>query len=259
MRNQPLLYLLFFCAVTYGQKKNQLITGQLFFDKEPVADVHIVNKNTNKGTISNDYGLYEISASIGDVLEFSHLNFMTEEIIVTEEILAQAIYKITLKLKTYELEEIVIEKQKGIFYVDPEIMISSVVNVNAETLNLPYANSKKKKDDGIVKLSSGAVVSLDNLIGALNGDNKRKKILKKISTEDKILSKIRKYYTDDFFITDLNIKLENINPFLNYCLKKNIITQYNEKDLLKLTSILMSESKSFPQDKTEITLLQKNK
>ena len=258
MRNQPLLYLLFFCAFTYGQKKNQLITGQLFFDKEPVSDVHIVNKNTNKGTISNDYGLYEISASIGDVLEFSHLNFMTEEIIVTEEILAQAIYKITLKLKTYELEEIVIEKQKGIFYVDPEIMTGPAVIVNAETLNLPYANSKKKKDDGIVKLSSGAVVSLDNLIGALNGDNKRKKILKKISTEDKILSKIRKYYTDDFFITDLNIKPENINPFLNYCFKKNIITHYNEKDLLKLTSILMSESKSFPQDKTEIALIKKN-
>jgi len=258
MRNQPLLYLLFFCAFTYGQKKNQLITGQLFFDKEPVSDVHLVNKNTNKGTISNDYGLYEISASIGDVLEFSHLNFITEEIIITKEILAQAIFKITLKLKTYELEEIVIEQKKGTFYVDPEIMTGPAVIVNAETLNLPYANSKKKKDDGIVQLSSGAVVSLDNLIGALNGNNRRKKILKKISTEDTVLSKIRKFYTDDFFITDLNIKPENINPFLNYCFKKNIITHYNEKDLLKLTSILMTESKSFPQNKTEITLLQKN-
>ena len=258
MRNQPLLYLLFFCAFTYGQKKNQLITGQLFFDKEPVSDVHLVNKNTNKGTISNDYGLYEISASIGDVLEFSHLNFITEEIIVTKEILAQAIFKITLKLKTYELEEIVIEQKRGTFYIDPEIMTGPAVIVNAETLNLPYANSKKKKDDGIIQLSSGAVVSLDNLIGALNGNNRRKKILKKISTEDTVLSKIRKFYTDDFFITDLNIKPENINPFLNYCFKKNIITHYNEKDLLKLTSILMTESKSFPQNKTEITLLQKN-
>ena len=122
MRNQPLLYLLFFCVFTYGQKSNQLITGQLFFDKEPVTDVHIVNKNTNKGTISNDYGLYDISASLGDVLEFSHLNFMTEEITVTEEILAKQIYKITLKLKTYELDEIVLEKLKGTFYVDPEIV-----------------------------------------------------------------------------------------------------------------------------------------
>ena len=256
MRNQPLLYLLLFCTFSYAQKSNQITTGQVFFDKEPVADVHIINKNSNNGTISNDFGLYEISVSIGDVLEFSHLNFMTENIIVTEEILAQEIYKITLKLKTYELEEIVIEKQKGIFYVDPEIMTSPIVN--AQTLNLPYAKSKAKKDDNIVKMSSGVVVSLDNLIGALNGDNRREKILKKISTEDKVISKIRKYYTDDFFITDLKIKQENINPFLNYCFKKNIITYYNEKDLLKLTSILMTESKSFPQDKTEITWLQKN-
>ena len=137
-------------------------------------------------------------------------------------------------------------------------MTGPAVIVNAETLNLPYANSKKKKDDGIIQLSSGAVVSLDNLIGALNGNNRRKKILKKISTEDTVLSKIRKFYTDDFFITDLNIRPENINPFLNYCFKKNIITHYNEKDLLKLTSILMTESKSFPQDKTEIALIKKN-
>lgn len=258
MRNQPLLYLLFFCAFSYGQTSKKLITGQVFYDKEPVADVHIVNKSTNKGTISNDFGLYEISASIGDVLEFSHLNFMTEEIIVSKENLAQAIYKITLKIKTYELEEIVIEKQNGTFYVDPEIMTSPPVIVNAQTLNLPYANSKVKKDDNIVKMSSGAIVSLDNLIGALNGNNRRKKLLKKISKEDKILSKIREYYTDDFFITDLKIKQENINPFLNYCFKKKIITHYNKKDLLKLTSILMTESKSFPQEKTEIALIKKN-
>jgi hypothetical protein len=242
----------------YGQKSNHLITGQLFFDKELVADVHIVNKNSNIGTISNDFGLYDISASIGDVLKFSHLNFMTEEIIVSEEILAKQIYKITLKLKTYELDEIVIEKQKGTFYVDPEIMTGPAVIVNAETLNLPYANSTKKKDDRIVQLSSGAVVSLDNLIGALNGNNRRKKLLKKISTEDSVLSKIRKYYTDDFFITDLNIKPENINPFLNYCFKKNIIKYYNKKELLKLTTILMTESKTFPQNKTEIALIKKN-
>lgn len=256
MRNQPLLYLLFLCAFAYGQKSNQIITGNVFFDKKAVSDVHVVNKNSNQGTITNDFGLFEISAAIGDVLEFSHINFTSEKLIVTKEILAQEIFKITLKSKIYELEEIIIEKQKGIFYVDPEIMTGPIVN--AKTLNLPYANSKAKKDDAIVKMNSGAVVSLDNLIGALNGNNRRKKILIKISSEDKVLSKIRKYYTDDFFITDLKIKQENINPFLNYCFKKNIINDFNKNNLLKLTSVLMAESKSFPQNKTEITLIIKN-
>ncbi|MGK0414267.1 MAG: hypothetical protein ACJA1B_002490, partial [Polaribacter sp.] len=45
---------------------------------------------------------------------------------------------------------------------------------------------------------------------------------------------------------------------LNYCFKKNIITVFNTKELLKLTSILMTESKSFPQNKIEIALIRKN-
>lgn len=96
--------------------------GKVFFDKEPVSDVHIVNKNSNLGAITTDFGLFEISANIGDMLEFSHLNFKSDKIIVTKEISAQEIFSVTLKLKTYELEEIIVEKQKGTFYIDPEIM-----------------------------------------------------------------------------------------------------------------------------------------
>ncbi|MGK0414215.1 MAG: hypothetical protein ACJA1B_002437 [Polaribacter sp.] len=217
MRNQPLLYLLFFCSFSYGQTSKKIISGKVFFDKEPVSDVHIVNKNSNTGTITTDFGFYEISTNIGDVLEFYHLNFKTDKIIVTKEILAQEIFKITLKIKTYELEEIIVEKQKGTFYLDIEIMPPPTVN--ASTLNLPYANLRAKKNDAILQLNSGAVISLSNLIGTLNGSNKRRKALIKISKEDKVLLEIRKYYTDDFFITDLNIKQKNINPFLNYCFK----------------------------------------
>jgi hypothetical protein len=94
--------------------------------------------------------------------------------------------------------------------------------VNAITLNLPYAITKAKKNETILSIRSGAVISLDNLINSINGTNKRRKELQKIILEDTILSKIRKQYTDDFFITDLQIKQENINLFLNYCFKKKI-------------------------------------
>lgn len=256
MRNQPLFYFLFFCALTYGQEKKKLITGKVFFNEEAISDVHIVNKNSNQGSISNDFGLFEIPIFIGDVLEFSHINLKNKELVITREILDQEILTINLEGKTYQLEEITLEKPRSIFYVDPEIMPPPTVN--AKTLNLPYANVKAQKDYAVVKFRSGGVVSLDNLFNALNGNNKRRKELQKISYEDVILSKIRKHFTDDFFITDLNIEQKNINPFLNYCFKKNIINHYNKEELIKLTRILMSESKTFPQDKTEISLLQKN-
>ena len=255
MRNLSLIYCILFCVLSYSQEKRKIITGKVFFDKDAVSDVHIVNKNSNQGTSTNDFGLFEIPIIIGDTLEFSHINLQSKKVKITKEILEQEIFKITLEGKTYQLEEITLEKPRSIFYVDPEIMPPP--KVNAKTLNLPYANTVAKKDYGVVKFKSGGVVSLDNLINALNGNNKRRKELKKITYEDNILSKIRKHFTDDFFITDLNIKQENINPFLNYCFKKNIINHFNKKENIKLTRILMQESRTFPQDKIEISLIKK--
>jgi hypothetical protein len=255
MRNLPLFYFLFFCALSYSQEKRKTITGKVFFNEDAISDVHIINKNSNQGTNTNDFGLFEIPIFVGDTLEFTHINLKKEAFFITKEILAQEILKIDLQEKTYELEEITLEKPRSIFYVDPEIMPPPTVN--AKTLNLPYANTIAKKDYGVVKFRSGGVVSLDNLINALNGNNRRRKLLKKITYEDNILAEIREHFTDDFFITDLNIKPENINPFLNYCFKKNIINHFNKKENIKLTRVLMRESRSFPQEKIEISLVKK--
>lgn len=251
MNNQLFLFFLFIYVFTYSQKQQKVITGKIFLDGESIADVHIVNKNSNLGTNSNNIGLFEIPVVIGDTLAFSHINLKDKIIAITKEVFETEILKINLDSKTYQLEEITIGKPKSIFYVDPDIMPAP--NVNAKTLKLPYANTHSKKDYKILKFKSGGVVNLDNFINLLNGNTKRRKELLKITSEDKILNKIRKHYTDDFFITDLSIKKEDINPFLNYCFKKNIINHYNRNNLLELTTILIEESRSFPQFKIELS------
>ena len=256
MRNQLCLFCLFFCAIFYSQEQKKIAIGKVFFSGNAITDVHIVNKNSNQGTNTNDFGVFEIPVIVGDTLAFSHINLKNKKLVLTKEMLSKALLHINLEEKTYQLEEITLGKPKSIFYVDPEIMPPPTVN--AKTLNLPYANTIAKKDHAVVKFRSGGVVSLDNLINVINGNNKRRKQMKKITYEDEILAKIRKHFTDDFFITDLNIKQENINPFLNYCFKKNIVNHFNKKENIIVTRILMKESKSFPQDKTEISLIKKN-
>lgn len=68
-----------------------------------------------------------------------------------------------------------------------------------------------------------------------------------MSEEDRQLEKIRKHFTDDFFITDLKIKREYINEFLNDCIDKNIINIFKNEDKIKLTKLLMEESKLYPK------------
>ena len=257
MKNLPLLFSILFAMILTSQEKRKVITGQVNFKHAVISDVHVVNKNSNQGTITTDLGFFEIPVFVGDTLEFSHINLEKQEMIVTESNISQKKIEIDLQEKTYALEEIIVEKPRSIFYVDPEIMPPPIVN--ATTLNLPYANTKAKKDETILSIRSGAVISLDNLINSINGTNKRRKELRKIALEDTILSKIRKQYTDDFFITDLHIKQENINMFLNYCFKKNIISYFNKKNNLKLTKILMNESETFLQNNTtKVSILDKN-
>ncbi|MFY9243179.1 MAG: carboxypeptidase-like regulatory domain-containing protein [Polaribacter sp.] len=243
--------------MTLGQEQRKLIQGIVLLNKNPIFDVHVVNKNSNQGTISNDFGEFEIPVVEGDTLQFKHINLEVAEIFITKNHFENSKIEVHLDEKTYALNEITLEKQKSIFYVDPQIMPPPTVN--AKTLNLPYANVKVKKDYDVLKIRSGAVVSLDNLLNSLNGNNKRRKELQKVTLEDSELVKIRKHFTDDFFITDLNIKQENIYPFLNYCLQKNIIGYFKANNTLKLTRILMAESKTFPlKEESEIRIVQKN-
>ena len=179
--------------------------------------MHIINKNSHKGTITNDKGQFEIAVIIGDRLQFTHINLKSKQLIISREILNKKNIEIELEENTYALDEFTLEKQKSIFYVDLQMVEPPIIN--AKTLNLPYANTKPNTNNSIVKLNSGMVLNIDNLINTLNGNKRKKRIVEKIASEDISLVQIRNYFTDDFFITDLQIKKEHINPFSNYCIK----------------------------------------
>ena len=252
-----LTFLISFASLN-GQESRTFITGRAVLDSIGVVDVHIINKNTKIGTITNDKGVFEIPIKVGDSLFLSHLNLQDKLIIVTEKILVSKDFIINLNEDTVALNGFVLEKQRSIFYQDPEIITYNGPVVNAKKLNLPYANTKVEKDKSVVKFRAGGVVSLDNLINSLNGNNKREKQLKKMSTEDIQLEKIRKKFTDDFFVTDLKIKKEYINQFLNDCIDKNIIRIFKSDNVLKLTKLLIEESKLYPKKIIDEDLLLSN-
>ncbi len=260
MRKLLILFTLFSSTFfVFGQKKRTLKEGKIVLESYAIPDVHVINSNTNIGTITNDNGVFEIPIKVGDSLYFSHLNLESKLIVITEEEVASKDFTIQLNEKTVTLDAFTLEKPRSIFYVDKDIMPNRGPVVNAKTLNLPYANTTVKDDNAVVKFRSGAVISLDNLVNSLNGNNRRKKQLDKIVKEDAHLLKIRKYFTDDFFITDLKIKKEYINPFLNYCLDKNIIATFNKNNVLKLTRLLIIESKEYPHKiENEDLFLSKN-
>lgn len=242
-----------------AQNSPKIISGHIFIDSLPIQDVHLINKKLNLGTISDEQGRFEILANKGDVIIASHLNFEYKEYTITNDDIKSKKINIYLNSKTYLLDEVVLKKKKGIFDIDKDILINNAPIVNAKTLKLPYANSKKPKEDKTLKIESGLSIGIEGLVNALNGKNKQKKLLKKLKFEDKNLLRIRKHFTDGFFVQQLKIKKENINLFLENCISGGIINLYNKDKLLELTSVLIDNSKNSPYllDKENTKLTQK--
>ena len=148
------------------------LAGIVVFQDQPLSNVHIMNKNTHVGTISNDNGLFKIPIKENDSLFISHINYKEVFIIITSKHNSIQNLKIVLDEKIETLNEITIGNQKSIFHVDKDIL-AHTVKISTKSLNLSYAGTKKEENKSIVKIRSGAVVSLDNLIHLLNGNKKR--------------------------------------------------------------------------------------
>jgi hypothetical protein len=246
------LLLFLFNTAILSQEERKFITGEIKLDSFPIHNVHILNRTTNTGTVSNDLGMFMLPVKLGDRLSISHLNLKNRTISITKKNIDALAISIALTNQATLLRAFTLKKTRGIFEQDKDILIYTGPKVNAQTLKLPYANTKISTDDAVFKIQSGAVISLSNLVSVLNGSKKRAKALRKRSFEDTQLVKIRNFFTDDFFITDLHIQEKHINSFLNFCVKKNIIRFFNKKDNLRLTKTLLRESNLFPQEDSSL-------
>lgn len=234
------------------------MTGTVFSDSLTLENVHIINKTSFKGTITNNHGLFKLPVKVGDTLHISHINFEVKKLVISVAEKGTKNVFVNLSPKTHALNEITIQKRKSIFYVDPQIMPHSMIN--ATTLNLPYANVKAKPENkDILRPESGLAVNLVSLINTFNGKRKKAKELKNAKIKDQKFDNLRSQFQDSFFYVDLKIRKGHINQFIAYCIKEGIYN-YREKDnIIKLTNYLIQKSKTYPYKHIDLdTLLSKH-
>mgnify|MGYP000060338104 CR=1 FL=1 len=253
------LFTIFCLTALFSQKpRNFELTGTVFSDSLPIENVHVINKTSFKGSITNSHGVFTLPVKVGDTLHISHINFEVKKLVISVAEKSTKNVFVNLSSKTHTLNEITLKKRRSIFYTDPQIIPQSMVN--ATTLKLPYATVITKKNEDITNFSlTSASVNLDNLINFFNGNAKKAKELKREKLKDHRLDKIRTQFTDFFFVDQLKIEKRYINQFLNYCLNSGIITLYNKGNDIKITALLISESKTFPHKQIDVdTLLVKH-
>lgn len=126
------------------------ISGIITYEGTPLSNVNILIKNSEKGTSTNNKGLYKIRAKEGDILQFTHINMKAIEVLIED---ITTILNISMKAANNELDEVIISskkknKQTGLYPKKPKKISSggftidtrrtgySVRYISGEELNL---------------------------------------------------------------------------------------------------------------------------
>lgn len=250
MNQVPLLFFLLFCFLVNGQENRSVISGKVLNDTIPLENVHIINKNSQKGTITNRLGQFKVSVAVNDTLIISDIQFEKRIIRVNQDHILDKFILINLLELTNELDEVIVKQYEDM----------------SEELGLPNAGKKplNKLERNLNHYSqkSTAVVVLqallfkpggiDDIYNIVSGNRKRDRKLKALIDQDALdarnlsfSKKLREQLKDDFFINSVRIEKEHITAYINYCIPMGIVNLYDKGRMIEVIDILLKNKDAY--------------
>lgn len=250
------LSLLIFPLLSLAQiKERAYIQGKVNVPlQDDAANINVYNKSTEVSTITNEIGEFKLFAGVGDVIEFSAVQYVDFFITVNKTIVENK--KLTLMLREAEnpLDEVIVQPYdlSGNIFVDAQrVKTTNVINLEKDTKNA--INTMEGEYTADYLTTEQKAISSDQLIeNGLNVANIFRAILKNVATSkthelpDDIDIVVRKMYDDDFFNEYLNIKKDRINEFIFFVeeqgLTKDLLQKENQLDFIQF---LVEKSEAF--------------
>lgn len=266
MKNSTFLILLLILSInTYAQGERTLISGMVKCDGAELENIHILNKNSKKGAITNLEGGFKIEAQEKDTLIVTGIQFHYIEVPITNKHLNNKIITIELLQKMNELEEVKVSHNlTGNMSVDAhEVKIvkntkDDAINFNNIELNLvsvkwdDASRSRTSSDSQLMphmnpNLLAIAGIILKPIAKEVSKIGKTKRNIKKydLRRQEKINSafeNLRTEYGDVFFIKTLKIPANHIEEFISTCLQKGMGNLYADDKKIEIIDMFLSES-----------------
>ena len=257
MNQFTLLFFLFICFLAQGQDNRILISGKAKNDTIPVENVHIINKNSQKGSITNHLGQFKISVTDKDTLMISDIQYQNKIIIVTQDHLLTKYMEINLLELTNELDEVIVQQ------FDDMSEELGLPNAGKKPLNKLERNlnhySQKSTPIVILEALLFKPGGIDDIYNIISGNRKQDRKLKALIEEDQLTAnnqeyviKIRDHFQEDFFINSVKIEQEHINNYIYYCLSKGIGPLYDKGRLIEVIDVFLKNKDSYLASLNEV-------
>ena len=227
-------------------------------DSTSVENIHVINLRTNKGTISNPRGEFQIYTEVNDSLLFSSIQYYNRTLVLTEDILKGGNLEVLLYSEANELKQVDLSDFKLSGYLHNDL--ANIKYFDREKYGIPYPEKKLTQTElklytateGIDNMWNylfilvGAPMPLDPLLNEING---RTKYLKKINEREKLQLRVQEginVFGRKFFVEELNIPDPEIENFVYYCADfEEFQTLLNSRNKLDLIEFYQEHSENF--------------
>ncbi|RAV28615.1 carboxypeptidase-like regulatory domain-containing protein [Sinomicrobium soli] len=228
--------LLFLCVLIAGaQDGRTILRGKVIYRNSGVPNQNVINIDTEKATITNKDGEFEIYVQQGDHLAFSAVNYRLKTVEITEGILDNNRLVVEVNERVNALDEVVVTPDNEEKFLELK---------GEEFKQFDYA------DDYSTEAQNMATPE-KRLQNGINFVNIFKALFVKDKEEDqqlqlRVSEVLRQVYDDEFFVLDLKIPEDKIDDFLFYLddriPRQSLLRKENEFELIDL---LVQESESY--------------
>lgn len=245
------------CFLAQGQENRILISGRVKNDTIPIENVHIINKNSQKGSITNHLGQFKITVTDKDTLMISDIQYENKIIVVNQDHLLTKYLEINLLELTNELDEVLVQQ------FDDMSEELGLPNAGKKPLNKLERNlnhySQKSTPIVILEALLFKPGGIDDIYNIISGNRKQDRKLKALIEEDQrtaqnqeYVKKIKEHFQEDFFISSVKIEQEHINNYIYYCLPQGIGALYDKGRLIEVIDIFLKSKESYYESLIEV-------
>lgn len=244
----PSIICLFFIIKATAQESRKFFYATIQDEVSAVSNAHVINLNTKQGTFTNNNGEFRILAKVSDTLQISFVGYETKNVVVNINNFGIQENYIQLKKVPIELDEVAIKKHNLLGYISSDTKhIKSEKEINAETLNLPFAGSRiltPAERRLHTATSSYGGIAIDPLLNWISGRIKKLKKFKAIEDREKRIENIRNNY---HIVIEHEIKIlkEDIDRFIYFAESADDFNTLYLNNEVAMITFLQQKSEEF--------------
>ena len=230
--------ILFFFLTCLSFSQNTKLKGQVINtnNKKALSAAHILNLNSVVGTITNDKGLFELTAIANDTVLVSFVGFESIKLKVTNDLLKGNELVISLNEKPEEVKEVIIKSTQliGVLEVDvKKVPVDRYTRIHINGLPQTYEIGKPQKTSSSVL---GKILNPVDLVYNLFGEKpKQLKKLQKLKKEDDLRKMFAGKFDREVMMEYLEMDKQQLTNLLTDC-------NYSEYFIKKASDLQLIEA-----------------